>query len=60
MPCSTETHFYLVFWMNYQEVKGILEGAGLKEYVHFADGTLLMPQRAEDIFPDDRSVIWEI
>ena len=58
LPCSIETHFYLVFWSNYREVRGILECAGLKEYVHFADGTLLMPERAEDMFLDDRSVIW--
>ncbi len=60
ISCSTETHFCLVFWRNYSEVQSILEGAGLKEYVHFADGTLLMPERANDIFPDERSVIWKI
>ena len=57
---STETHFYLVFWSNYSEVKTILEKGGLKEYVHFADGTLMMPERTNDIFPDERSIIWKI
>ena len=38
----------------------MLEGAGLQEYVHFANGTLLMPERLEDITPDDRSIIWNM
>ena len=60
LPGSIETHFYLVFWSSYEEVKAMLEGAGLQEYVHFANGTLLMPERLEDITPDDRSIIWNM
>lgn len=57
---SIDTHYYLVFWSNYEEVKALLERAGLKEFIHFADGTLLMPERTADIFPDERNIVWKI
>lgn len=58
LPAPADTHFYLVFWRNYREVKGILETLGLQEYKNFADGTLLMPERTSDIFPEGRGVVW--
>lgn len=58
LPGDVDSHYYMVFWSNYQEVKGILIGMGLQEYRDFADGTLLMPERTNDIFPDGRNVIW--
>lgn len=60
LPSPVEKYYYLIFWSNYAEVKALLEKAGLKEFRHFADGTLLMPERVEEVFPDDRSVIWGI
>ena len=60
LPYSTEGHFYLVFWGNYGEVKGLLEGAGLREYEDFADGTLLMPERVEGLVAEDRVIVWRM
>ena len=60
LPYSTESHFYLVFWGNYGEVKGLLEGAGLREYEDFADGTLLMPERVEGLVAEDRVIVWRM
>lgn len=57
---SIDTHYYLVFWSNYEEVKALLERAVLKEFTHFVDGTLLMPERTVDIFPDERNIVWKI
>lgn len=53
-------YYYLVFWSNYQEARALMEQAGLREFEHFADGTLLMPEQTNDLVLGDLSFLWNI
>ena len=60
LPYDPQTHIYLIFWSNYGEIKTLLEKAGLREYLDFADGTRLMPEQTGDIIPTELTVLWQI
>ena len=57
---SIADYYYLIFWSNYGEVKELLEKVGLREFEHFADGTLLMPEQTSELVLDELNFLWRI